>query len=194
MLTGVRQALFNLVLTFFEEVNKQIHSRVHLWHMEKETEEHTKMLIRVFKLVILPASLFYLCSDYLFFGENALDSMLWGILIFIYSNFLPDLPSIYRRKKSNGTLEDLPWHKKYALLLFAPLFIWALVSGTRLRWQTGENFHNFRSLTIFTGFLLLLGFAFIYPPFSIGDITEIVSLPIYGLTGYLTHLKVDKIW
>ncbi|MEM3641725.1 MAG: hypothetical protein QXH37_07390, partial [Candidatus Bathyarchaeia archaeon] len=26
------------------------------------------------------------------------DTMLWGLAVFFYSNFLPDLPSIYRRK------------------------------------------------------------------------------------------------
>lgn len=151
------------------------------------------MLIKVFKFVVLPASLFYVFSDFFFFGENALDSMLWGILAFVYSNFLPDLPSIYRRKKYNGTTQDLPWYKKYALLLFAPVFIWVLISGTRLRWETAETFHNFKSLTIYAGFLLLLGFAFIYPPFTIADLTELVSIPLYGLIGYLTHLKVDRI-
>jgi hypothetical protein len=27
-----------------------------------------------------------------------LDTMLWGLAVFFYSNFLPDLPSIYRKK------------------------------------------------------------------------------------------------
>ena len=193
-LNELRRAFFNLMLTFFEEVNMRIHSRIRLWYMEKETGEHVKMLIKVFKFVVLPASLFYIFSDFFFFRENALDSMLWGILTFIYSNFLPDLASIYRRRKSDGTTEDLPWYKKYALLLFAPLFIWALISGTRLRWKTSETFHNFKSLTIYGGFLLLLGCIFIYPlPFTIADLTKLVSIPLYGLTGYLTHLKVDKV-
>jgi len=44
-------------------------------------------------------------------------------------------------------------------------------------------------------FLLVLGFfAFVKFPVSIGNMTEILSLPLYGAVGYLTHLKVDKIW
>jgi hypothetical protein len=45
---------------------------------------------------------------------------------------------------------------------------------------------------IYGVFLFTLSlFAFADFPISIGDITEILSLPLYGLTGYLTHLKVD---
>lgn len=161
--------------------------------MERETQEHVKMLIKVFKFVVLPASLFYVASDFLVLSENAVDSMLLGIIIFIYSSFLPDLPSIYEKRKDDATTKDIPWYKKYALLLFAPLFLWALFSGTQLRWKTTETFHNFKSLTVYTGFLLLLGSVFIYPPFTIGDLTELVSLPLYGIIGYVTHLKVDRI-
>jgi len=119
-----------------------------------------------------------------------------GILIFVYSNFLPDLPSIYRRRKIyrdvGVTTGDLPWYKKYALLLLAPLFIGAFLCGIRLRWKTAETFHNFKSLIIYGAFLFILSvFVFGDYPISIGDITEILSLPFYGLIGYLTHLKVD---
>jgi len=167
--------------------------------MKRETLEHVDSLIKVFKWVVLPASLIYVCANFYFFGENALDSMLLGILIFFYSNFLPDIPSIYRGRKSHGDIrvtdEDLLWDEKYALLLFAPLFIGAFFCGIRLRWKTTETFHNFKSLTIYVVFLLLVSFfAFGDFPISIGDITEILSLPFYGLIGYLTHLKVDKIW
>jgi len=91
--------------------------------------------------------------------------------------------------------------------LLAPLFIGAFLCGIRLRWHTSETFHNFKSLTIYAAFLLLLGFfafgniteilsIFAYGdmtklPISIGEVTEILSLPLYGVIGYLTHLKVD---
>jgi hypothetical protein len=48
---------------------------------------------------------------------------------------------------------------------------------------------------VYGSFLLILGFfAFVEFPTNVGNITEIISLPIYGVVGYLTHLKVDKIW
>jgi len=195
VLTGLRDALYGFVLSFFESINRAVRSKLALRYMENETSMHIYLLIEVLKWIVLPASFIYVCADFYFFKENALDSMFWGILIFIYSNFLPDLPTIYREQKNNEITEDLPWYKKYALLLFAPLFIWVLFSGTRLKWKTTETFHNFKSLAIYGAFLLLWGFfAFGDFPISIGDMTKILSLPLYGLLGYLTHLKADKIW
>ena len=183
------------VLHYFKRVNRKVGSKIALWAMKAETYQHLHSMIRVFKWIVLPASLLYVCADFCWFGENALVSVFLGILIFFYSNFLPDLPSIFRRKayrKAKDATENLPWHKKYALLLFAPLFIAGFFCGMRLRWKTTETFHNPKSAIIYGAFLLTLGFfAFGNPPISIGDITEMLSLPFYGLAGYLTHLKVD---
>jgi hypothetical protein len=175
-------------------INQKVRSELTLLKMNIETSEHVNLAIKVFKWIIFPASILYICADFYFFRENAIDSMLWGLLIFFYSNFLPDLPSIYR-KKEIGNNEELQWYKKYAILLFAPLLIWVLFSGVRLGWRTTETFHNFKSLAIYGMFLLLLGFfAFGNFPILIGGMAKILSFPIYGIIGYLTHLKVDKIW
>ena len=161
-LVSLHIALYGFVLAFFVGINRRIGSKLSFWHMEEETSEHVRSLCIVL-CFLLPASMLYVFSDFCIFKENALDSMLWGLLIFFYSNFLPDLPSIYRRKKENGEAEELPWYKKYSLLLFAPLLIWAFYSGIRLSWRTTDTFHNFRSLTIFGGFLFLLsGFLFFF--------------------------------
>lgn len=188
--------IFGFVLHYFKSVNRKVRLNIADWYMKSETLEHVDSLIKVFKWVVLPASLFYVCADFYFFAQNALDSMFLGVLIFFYSNFLPDLPSIFRRKRHHDTRdtisEDLPRYKKYALLLFAPLFIGAFFCGIRLGWKTTETFHNFKSLMIYGAFLFTLGFfAFGDFPISVGDITEILSLPFYGSIGYLTHLKVD---
>ena len=188
-------AFFGFVLHFFKSINRKVKSKLPVWRMKEETLEHVHSSIKVFKWIILPISLLYVTADFYFFRENALDSMLWGLLIFFYSNFLTDMPSIYRKTNYNGGAKDLPWYKKYALLLFAPLLIWVLFSGIRLAWRTTDTFHNFKSLTIYGTFLFLLGFfAFVRFPITIGNITEILSIPLYGAIGYLTHLKVDKIW
>jgi len=195
MLTGLYDALYGFVLHSFKSINRKVRSKLPAWRMEEETLEHVHSSIKVFKWMVLPASLLYVLADFYFFGENALDSMLWGMLLFFYSNFLPDLPSIYRKKENIEGAEDLPWYKKYILLLFAPLLVWILFSEMRLRWKTRETFHDFKSLTVYGAFLLILGFfAFVKFPISIGNVTEILSLPFYGVIGYLTHLKVDKIW
>jgi len=188
--------IFGFVFHYFKGVNRKVRLNIADWYMKSETLAHVNSLIKVFKWVVLPASLFYVCADFYFFAQNALDSMFLGVLIFFYSNFLPDLPSIFRRKSHHDVRdtisEDLPWYKKYALLLFAPLFIGAFFCGIRLGWKTTETFHNFKSLIIWIVFLFILSFfAFGAFPISVGDITEILSVPFYGLIGYLTHLKVD---
>jgi hypothetical protein len=163
--------------------------------MKEETAEHVQGAVKVFKFVVLPASLIFVFANFYFLGENSVAPMLWGILVFFYSNFLPDLPSIYRKKGKISDYKDPPWYKKYLLLLSAPIVIWVLFSGVRLKWKTVETFHNFTSLAIYGIFLLLVGFlVFVGNPISIGNLIEILSLPLYGMAGYLTHLKVDKIW
>jgi len=194
-LNGLYTALYGFILHFFKSVNRKVWSKLPVRRMSEETSEHVRLAVKVFKWVVLPASLLYIWIDFYFFKTNAIDSMFWGLLIFFYSSFLPDVPSIFRRKTNRRRVGDLPWYKKYSLLLFAPLLIWLLFSGMRLRWKTTETFHNFKSLTIYGTFLFLLSlFAFGTVPISLGDITEILSIPLYGAIGYLTHLKVDKIW
>jgi len=195
MLVGLYNALFGFVLHSFKSINRKVRSKLPVWRMEEETLEHVHSAVRVFKWIILPLSLLHVCAAFFFFRENALGSMLWGLLVFFYSSFLPDLPSIYRKKKNNPKAENLPCYKKYALLLFAPLLIWFLFSGMRLGWRTTETFHDFKSLTIYGAFLSALGFfAFARFPICVGNITEILCLPLYGVIGYLTHLKADEIW
>jgi hypothetical protein len=195
VLAGLYAFLFGFVLHSFKSMNRKVRSRLPVWRMEEETFEHIHLLLKVFKWIVFPLSLLYVFVNFYFFGENALASTLWGILIFFYSNFLPDLPSIYRQTKKNKKTKDLPWYKKYAILVFAPFLIWFLFSGMQLGWKTTQTFHDFKSLTVYGVFLFILGFfAFVQFPISIGTIAKITSIPIYGAMGYLTHLKVDKIW
>ncbi|MGB9714297.1 MAG: hypothetical protein ACPLZC_04890 [Candidatus Bathyarchaeales archaeon] len=194
LLTGLYSALFGFVFNFFKSLNQKVRSKLPVWRMEEETIEHVSSSVKMFKNIILPASLLYVFVEFYFFGENALDSMFWGWLIFFYSSFLPDLPSIYRKKTKCEKAEDLPWYKKYAILLLVPLLVWILFSGIQLSWRTTETYHNLKSLTIYGVFLYIASFfAFVKFPIEIGNLTEILLFPLYGLAGYLTHLRVDKI-
>jgi hypothetical protein len=194
VLKGLHNALFAFILNFFESINKKIRSRLPSWRLKEETSEHVRVAVEVFEYIILPFSIIYLLAEMFFLQENAFDSMLWGMLIFFYSTFLPDLPSIFRMKKKKRRIRDLPWYKKYAILLFAPLFVLLIFSSVHIGWKTTESFHNFKSLTIYGGFLLLWGFlVFGGFPVSLGQVTEMLVLPFYGAIGYLVHLKVDKI-
>ena len=191
---GLHNALFAFVLSFFESVNEKIRSRLPFWRLEKETAEHVSMAVEVFEVIVLPFSIVYLLVSLLLLKVNALDSMLWGMAVFFYSSFLPDLTSVCRFRRARQNVSDLPSYRKYAILLFAPLFVLLLFSNAHLGWRTAENFHNLKSLSVYGGFLLLLGFVFFGGfPVSWGQLAEMLILPFYGALRYLVHLKVDKI-
>lgn len=204
-------SLYFFVFHFFKTLNQKARFKISSWHMRCETSEHVNFLTKVLKWVVFPASLLYVLSDFYFFGESALDVVFLGTMLFFYSNFLPDLPSIYYGNKNFERLnEDLLWDQKCAIFLFAPLFVGAFFCGMRLKWHTTETFHNFKSLMIYATSLLLLGlfvfgnmteiFGFfahgntIQFPISIRSMTKALSLTLYGVLGYSIHLKVDKIW
>jgi hypothetical protein len=192
---GLHNTFHSFVFSFFKSINRRIRSKLPLWRMKEETSEHVQFAVKMFKKFILPMSIVYIIVDLLLFGRNAFDSALWGSMVFFYSSFLPDLPSVFRKKKRDRIERGLPWYKKYALLLFSPLFLLFLFSGQHLGWRTTETFHNFKSMAVYEVFLLLLGvFLFGNLPMSIGRITEIISLSLYGAAGYAAHMKVDKIW
>jgi hypothetical protein len=187
-----RLSLKNFVQWFFRTLNHRTHLGIAFRKIKDETTEHVDYLSSALKKLVLPLSISYLCLGF-FLGNNVTDSLVFSILIFIYSHFLPDLLSPFRirnRKKD----KDRPWFKKYALLLLAPLFIFLLWGDGIPLLRTTEHFHNLRSLGIYSLFLLFLGLIFYGNlPLSLGRILEIFSLTIFGSIGYLTHLKVDKI-
>jgi hypothetical protein len=122
-----------------------------------------------------------------------IDSLFLSVLIFVYSNFLPDLLSPFRNRKRQSRDEAL--FRKYALLFFAPIFIFFLMRDGIPAFKTAENFHNLKSFGAYSIFLLSIGLLFYgNVPFSLGRIIEILSPTIFGSIGYLTHLRVDKIF
>ena len=191
--------LYRLILGYFNRVNRKVKAKIPLWFMKLETFEHVHLLTKVFKWIVLPSSVLYGCAMFIFFGQNALDSILLANLLFFYSNFLPDLPAIFRRKlyrdERNTFHEDLPTYKAYALLLFAPFFIVLLFCGKKSKWRITETFHNFKSLIVYGAFLFTLSFLVLTVfRLSIGGIIEALFVPFFGLLGYLTHLKVDHVF
>jgi len=191
--------LHGLVLGYFTKVNRKVKAKISLWFMKLETFEHVHLLTKVFKWIVLPSSAIYGLVMFIFFGQNALDSILLANLLFFYSNFVPDLPAIFRRKihrdERDALHEKLPAYKTYALLLFIPLFIALLFCGTHILWRTTETFHNFKSLAVYGAFLFLLCLpVLIIFQLSLGGIIKVLCIPLFGLLGYLTHLKVDLLF
>ena len=193
------EKIFGLVLGYFMRVNRKVNAKISLWFMKIETFEHVHLLTKVFKWIVLPSSVIYGTVMFIFFELNALDSILLANLLFFYSNFIPDLPAIFRRKvyrdERDALHEKLPAYKAYALLLFAPLFIALLFCGKEIKWKTTETFHNFKSLAIYGLFLFFLGFLVLVAfPISIGRTIVVIWIQLFALLGYLTHLKVDEVF
>jgi hypothetical protein len=188
-----RLSLENLVQWFFRTLSRRAHLKIGFQKIRDETTEHVDHLSSALKRFVLPLSVCYLCLGF-FFGNNVVDSLFLGILIFVYSHFLPDLLSPFRIKNRKERDKDRPWFKKYALLFLAPLFIFLLWGDGIPALRTTEHFHNARSLGVYSIFLLGLGLIFYgNVPLSLGRILEVFSLAIFGSIGYLTHLKVDRI-
>jgi hypothetical protein len=178
---------YNLLLFSVDNLNKQIRLGIPPSHVKRNLSKHFEMLIKTSKYIVFPASVCYIIIGALL-QENTLNATVWGVLIFVYTSFLPDILYVFRERKKNTKTTCLSWYKKYALLLFAPIFIWLLISDFGVIWKTTETFHNFKSLLIFEAFLAMLGFV------SFGSLIEPLFFSLYGAVGYLSHLKVDKIW
>ena len=185
--------LFSFVFHFFKKMNQKAERNVKDWYGKLETFEHVTSFISVYKWVVLPASILFVGAAFFFFGQNVLLHVLWGQLLFVYSTFLPDLPAVYRRQSREGRdPTELPWYKTYSLLLLAPFFLGVLLVGIRLGWRITENFHNIRSLIIYGAFLSVCGLlTFGAFPISMREVLNILAIPVYGMAGYITHLKVD---
>jgi hypothetical protein len=193
------EKIYGLVLGYFTKVNRKVNTKISLWFMKLETFEHVHLLTKVFKWIVLPSSVLYGYAMFVFLGLNTLNSILLANLMFFYSNFVPDLPAIFRRKVYRDVRDsyygELPKYKSYALLLLAPVFIILLFCGKKMKWKTTETFHNFKSLAIYGTFLFILGFfVSVVFPFSVGGLIEVVWVLLFGLLGYFTHLKVDMVF
>jgi hypothetical protein len=147
-----------------------------------EFDEHRGLLVWVAKRVLLPVCLFYVVVG-LLLGRNFLGPLFAGLLVFVYSNFLPDLDSLIKVSERNPS----PWHEKYLLLLFAPVFVYYAVSGNArvIHCREPKVFHSLKSLAAYSAFMAVAGFFFWESPLGWS------VLPVFAGLGYATHLAVD---
>jgi len=149
----------------------------------EEIAEHFNFLKWAGRRIILPVAVFYVLAG-LFFQEHVLGALFTSFLVFLYSNFLPDLDSFFSHaegKKANAV-------EKRLVLFFAPVYIYYLLSRKIKPLSLGSSkpFHNKKAMLEFTIFLFVFG-AIIY--FSL---LKAFFLALFGLLGFLTHLTVDK--
>jgi hypothetical protein len=176
---------FNFIMFVIRGIENKVHRRI---VVKRVVSEHFSFMVWTFKRVVLPISLCYLIIGFLC-QRMVFDSLVLGLIVFVYGNFLPDLDSLFIRR-GKRSVKKLSLFKKYVLLCLAPLYVYMIYFGV---WEipfsnTSKVFHNFKSAIIFGAFLFLLGFV-LYT-----NLVEVVSPPIFGLLGYLAHLKVDKYW
>ncbi len=153
--------------------------------IEGEIKEHFSFAAWAFKRIVLPIAVFYLLASFVL-QVRIFAPLLISLLIFLYSNFLPDVG--YLAKKTNNKPKEWKWQEKYTLLFFAPVVIYYVIAGrAKPLYSTQDRpFHNFRTAIIYGVFLFVAGM------FLWNDLLKATMLAIFGFLGFSTHLLVDK--
>src|SRR3989344_829232 len=150
-----------------------------------ELAEHSSFLGWGFKRIVLPLAVFYVIIGFLL-GEHVLGSLLMGIVIFLYANFLPDLDAFFQF--TNDKNNEVGMVKKRIALFLAPLVIYYILSRRQKGWDLGKDkpFHNVGALLEFSVFLLIFG-SLLYFSFL-----KAFFFMVFGFSGYCTHLLIDE--
>lgn len=156
-------------------------SRLSALKIRSEIVEHLSFVKWASKRIFLPISFLYIVLGFIF-HIRIFDSLFVNFLIFVYSNFLPDLDSVF--KKNSQRFKS---YKQYLFLFFAPLYLFYLFSenSKKIYSKAAKPFHNFQSLFAYGLFLSAVGLLFY------GNWLEIISIPLFGVFGYAIHLSID---
>jgi len=166
-------------------IARSIPSYVEFKKMEDEIKEHFSFIKWMFKRVVLPLMIFYVVMS-LILNMNIFGSLFVFLVVFIYSNFLPDIDFLIKKTKDND--EDSLWYEKYLLLFFAPVVVYYIIAGrARPLYSVDDRcFHNFKTAIIYGLFLFVVGSIF-WP-----ETLNRIMLPAFGVTGFVFHLLVDR--
>ncbi|MBI4167746.1 MAG: hypothetical protein HY515_02200 [Candidatus Aenigmarchaeota archaeon] len=153
--------------------------------IEDEIKEHFGFASWAFKRIILPIAVFYLLASFIF-QVRIFAPLFISLLIFLYSNFLPDVG--YLVKKTNDKRKDWKWQEKYTLLFFAPIVIYYVIAGRAKPLYSIHDrpFHNFKSAAVYGVFLFVIGMLLW------DELLKASMLAIFGFLGFSVHLLVDK--
>lgn len=165
-------------------ISNRLPSYVHLSKLEEEFKEHFSFLRWAFKRIILPLAAAYILAGILL-KTNVLSSLALALIIFLYSNFLPDTDFLMKETKDKK--QGSKWHEKYSLLFFAPIIIYYILDGRKKPIYTAKSkyFHNFKTALIYGLFLLIISLILWQQPL------KIFILPLFGILGFSFHLMVD---
>ena len=134
--------------------------------------------------ILSTIAIFYFMAGVIFFETNVLGSLVIALLVFLYSNFLPDIDFLMKETK-NKKLES-KWYEKYSLLFFAPVIMYYILDGRKKPLYTtkGKFFHNTKTVIIYGIFLFIVG-AILWH-----DSIKMMILPLFGMLGISFHLMV----
>ncbi len=152
---------------------------------EEELKEHFDFLAYTFNRIIIPLIAIYVLIS-LTLDINVFGSLFVCMIIFIYSNFLPDTDFLIKRTE-NKKQESL-WYERYTLLFFAPILVYYIITGkaSPLYSLESRSFHTIKAAIIWGIFLLVIGSIF-WP-----ETLKRIMLPLFGMAGFTFHLLVDR--
>jgi len=152
---------------------------------ESEIKEHFTFVSWMTKRIVVPLATFYIVLG-MIFGMNVLGSLFISLLVFFYSNFLPDLDSLI--KKPPKGRKDSQLTKRYFLLFFAPISLYYIIGGRTepLYFSREKSFHNSKTMFVYAAFLFIIGFI-IWT-----NLFKAIVLMLFGILGFGFHLAVDK--
>ncbi len=150
-----------------------------------ELKEHFTFAGWAFKRIIIPLIVFYFVMGFVL-DTRIFASLFISLLIFIYSSFLPDVGYIV--KKTKDRRKEWKWNEKYALLFFAPVFLYYVIAGRAKPLFSSEDrpYHKFGIAFVYGAFLFVVGMLFW------DELLKAVMLSIFGFLGFAIHLLVDK--
>jgi len=153
--------------------------------MEGEIKEHFNFVGWMFKRIVVPLIVFYVVIG-IILNINIFGPLFVMLLIFLYSNFLPDTDFLF--KKTRDKNKESLWYEKYSLLFFAPVIIYYIIAGRARPLYSAEErcFHNFNTVIIYGIFLFIVGSIFW------AETVKRLMLPLFGMLGFIFHLMVDK--
>lgn len=166
-------------------IYKNLPSYAKFRKMREELAEHFNFIGWSAKRIILPLLVFYALVG-LILETNVFGSMFLSLLLFFYSNLLPDVDALFKKAK-NKNIESL-WYEKYSLLFFAPVIMYYIIRGRAkpLYAINERTFHNFKTTLIYGAFLFVVGSIFWT------DALRRIMFPLFGMLGFSTHLLIDK--
>ena len=153
--------------------------------MESEIKEHFSFVGWMSKRILFPLIIFYVVIS-LVLNINIFGPLFVMLVVFLYSNFLPDTDFLIKKTRSRD--KESLWYERYSLLFFAPIIIYYVIAGrARPLYSNKERcFHNLKTVLIYGGFLFIVGSVFWV------ENIKIVMLSIFGMLGFAFHLMVDK--